>query len=150
MPSPSGRASARSRGGTATEYELELKAIVQKNFLADRLVWAANLTFEPEWEREPDESAPGVLTSDTEQELAIEASTGLSYQLARGLWVGAESRYHSVYPDWTSGLHRENDAIYAGPTIHYGAGKWRHHSDVASPALRLPRREGFFVGAQRP
>ena len=111
-------------GRHGTEYELEFKAIVQKNFLADRLVWAANLTFEPEWEREPEDSAPGVVTSDTEQELAIEASTGLSYQVARGLWVGAESRYHSVYPDWTRGLHRENYAIYAGPTIHYGAGKW--------------------------
>jgi hypothetical protein len=69
-------------GQKRDEYELELKAIVQKNFLADRLVWAGNLTLEPEWEREHEEIAPGVVSHEFERELAIEVSTGLSYRAA--------------------------------------------------------------------
>ena len=111
-------------GEKADEYEVELKAIVQKNFDQDRLVWAANLTFEPEWEREHEEIAPGVIKSETEEELALELSTGLSYNVARHWWLGVEGRYHSVYPDWTHGLHRENYAVYAGPSVHYDGGEW--------------------------
>lgn len=111
-------------GQKGDEYELELKAIVQKNFLHDRLVWAANLTAEPEWEREHEEIAPGLISSKTEKELGIEVSTGLSYQMAPRWWLGGEGRYHSVYPNWTHGLHRENYAVYAGPSIHYDGGKW--------------------------
>ena len=111
-------------GEKADEYELELKAIVQKNFAHDRLTWATNLTVEPEWEREHEEIAPGVTNSETEKELAIELSSGVSYNIAGHWWVGAEGRYHSVYPDWTHGLHRENYAIYAGPSVHYEAGEW--------------------------
>ena len=115
---------SKIKGQHVRELELELKAIVQKNFAHDRLVWAANLTLEPEWEREHETVAPGAVTSATEQELAAEVSTGLSYNVARHWWVGAEGRYHSVYPDWTHGLHRENYAVYAGPTVHYDGGEW--------------------------
>jgi hypothetical protein len=105
------------------EVELELKAIVQKNFLGDRLVWAGNLTFEPEWERER-ENVAGVSATTTEKELGLALSSGLSYRVAPRLWLGLEGRYHSVYPDWTGGLHRENYAVNAGPTVHYAAGEW--------------------------
>ena len=115
---------AKVTGDKAPEYELELKAIVQKNFLDDRLVWAANLTFEPEWEREIGEIAPGIVSRHTEKELAIETTTGLTYRVAPHWWVGAEARYHSVYPDWTHGLHRENYAVYAGPSAHFEANEW--------------------------
>jgi len=111
-------------GQKAREFEFELKAIAQKNFAHDRLVWAANLTLEPEWEREHEEVAPGVVEHKTEQELALEVSSGLSYQVATNWWVGAEGRYHSVYPDWTHGLHRENYAVYAGPSVHFASGEW--------------------------
>jgi hypothetical protein len=115
---------SRIKGGHARELELELKAIVQKNFAHDRLVWATNLTLEPEWEREHETVAPGIVTRATETELGVEVSTGLSYNVARRWWLGAEGRYHSVYPDWTHGLHRENYAIYAGPSVHYEAAQW--------------------------
>ena len=115
---------SKIKGEHARELELELKAIVQKNFAHDRLVWAANLTVEPEWEREQELIAPGVVSSATEKELAVEVSTGLSYNLARRWWVGVEGRYHSVYPNWTHGLHRENYAVYAGPTVHFDGGEW--------------------------
>jgi hypothetical protein len=107
-------------GEQAREFELELKAIVQKDFLDHRLVWATNLTFEPEWER--DEEARGA--AEIERELAIEVASGVTYRVAAHWWLGAEGRYHSVYPDWTHGLHRENYAIYVGPTVHYAPGKW--------------------------
>ena len=106
------------------EYELELKAIIQKNFMEDRLIWATNLTFEPEWEREREEIAPGLIEHNTEKEMAFEVATGLSYRVASNWWVGAESRYHSVYPNWTHGLHRENYAVYAGPTVHFQSREW--------------------------
>ena len=115
---------SRVKGEKVREFELEFKAILQKNFLDNRLVWATNLTVEPEWEREHEEIAPGVAERHTEKELALEASSGLSFRLAPKWWVGAEGRYHSVYPDWTHGLRRENYAVYAGPTIRYDGGEW--------------------------
>src|SRR5438270_5614057 len=114
---------SKETGEKAREFEFELKAIVQKNFAADRLVWAANLTLEPEWEREHEEIAPGFVGSATEKELAIELASGLSYRVAPKFWLGVEGRYHSLYPDWTRGLHRENYAVYGGPSVHYDGGE---------------------------
>ena len=111
-------------GEKGTEYELELKAILQKNFLDDRLVWATNLTFEPEWEKEKEEVTPGVMETEWEKELKIEVSTGLSYRVAPSWFLGVEGRYASVYPDWTNGLHRETYAVFAGPSVHYAGKKW--------------------------
>lgn len=115
---------SKVKGEKSREFELELKAILQKNFAHDRLVWATNLTLEPEWEREHEEVAPGIVNRTTEKELAIELSTGLAYRIADKWWMGVEGRYHSVYPNWTHGLNRENYAIYAGPTVHYDGGKF--------------------------
>lgn len=127
-------------GEKAAEYELELKAIVQKNFADDRLVWAANLTLEPEWEHEHAE--PGIADEpDWEKELNLEVASGLSYRATSKLWVGVEARYHSVYPDWTHGLHRENYAVYAGPTVHYASGEW------SATATWLPQLFGSPSGA---
>jgi hypothetical protein len=129
-------------GEHATEYELELKAIVQKNFVGDRLVWAANLTLEPEWEREHEELAPGITTGETEKELGVEVSTGLSYRIAPRLWLGAEARYHSVYPDWTHGLHRENYAVHAGPSLHYDGGEWSVTATFLPQLFGSPHQPG--------
>ena len=112
-------------GEKGTEYELELKAILQKNFLDDRLIWAANFTFEPEWEREKEvDPVTGETEIEWEKELKLEVSSGLSYRVAPGWYAGVEGRYASVYPEWTDGLHRETYAVSAGPAIHYGAKKW--------------------------
>jgi hypothetical protein len=112
-------------GEKGTEYELELKAILQKNFLADRLIWAANLTFEPEWEKEHElDELTGESATEWEKELKLQATTGLSYLVAPGWYAGVEGRYASVYPDWTHGLHRETYAVFAGPAVHYGGKKW--------------------------
>jgi hypothetical protein len=112
-------------GEKGTEYELELKAILQKNFLDDRLIWAANFTFEPEWEREKEvDEVSGETEAEWEKELKLEVSSGLSYRVAPGWYAGVEGRYASVYPHWTDGLHREAYAVFAGPSIHYGGKKW--------------------------
>jgi hypothetical protein len=108
-------------GEKGTEYELEFKALVQKNFLDDRLVWAANFTFEPEWEKEKEaDEDTGEVEVEWEKELKLEVSSGLTYRVANGWYAGVEGRYSSVYPDWTNGLHRETYAVFAGPVIHYG------------------------------
>ncbi|MEP6982718.1 MAG: DUF6662 family protein [Sphingomicrobium sp.] len=128
-------------GERSAEYELELKAIVQKNFADDRLVWAANLTLEPEWEREDTEAA-GLDEPDWEKELNLEVASGLSYRATPKLWLGVEGRYHSVYPDWTHGLHRENYALYAGPTVHYAAGEWSLTATWLPQLFGSPSRQG--------
>jgi hypothetical protein len=112
-------------GEKGTEYELELKALLQKNFLDDRLIWAANFTFEPEWEKEKElDPATGLTEAEWEKELKIEVSSGLSYRVAPNWFAGIEGRYASVYPDWTHGLHRETYAVFAGPSIHYAGKNW--------------------------
>ena len=112
-------------GEKGTEYELELKAILQKNFLDDRLIWAANLTFEPEWERKIERDPnSGTVEKEWDKELKIAVSSGLSYRLAPRWYAGLEGRYASVYPDWTHRLHRATYAVFAGPAIHYGGKNW--------------------------
>jgi hypothetical protein len=112
-------------GEKGTQYGLELKAIVQKNFLDDRLIWATNFTFEPEWEKEKEPGElPGETETEWEKELELGLSTGLSYRFAPGWYAGVEGRYTAVYPDWTNGLHRETSAVFAGPSLHYGGKKW--------------------------
>lgn len=104
-------------GQEQQELSLETKFIVQKNFLEDQLVWAINLT--PEFEvRKFD----GEETWETE--LAFELTSGLSYRLAPKWFGGLEARYHSEYPDWPDSDLREHYAIFAGPTVHYGAERW--------------------------
>lgn len=127
-------------GEKGTEYELELKAIVQKD-LSERLVWAANLTLEPEWEREV-ELLGGVRDTSWEKELALEVSTGLSYRASDRWSLGLEGRYRSQYPDWTNGLHRENYAVSAGPTVHYSAGKLGITATYLPQLFGSPHRAG--------
>jgi hypothetical protein len=109
-------------GEKGTEYELELKAIASKSWMEERLLWAANLTLEPEWEREK-EMAP-VPNTHWERELKVEATTGLAYRIAPGVHLGVEARYASVYPNWTDGLHRDGYAVSAGPTIAFSKDEW--------------------------
>ena len=112
-------------GEKGTELELEFKALIQKNFLDDRMIWAANFTFEPEWEKEKEvDKVTGETESEWKKELKLEVSSGLTYRVANGWYAGVEGRYASVYPDWTNGLHRETYAVFAGPVVHYGGKKW--------------------------
>src|SRR5207302_877805 len=82
---------------------------------------------------------------DWEKELNLEVASGLSYRVTPKLWLGVEGRYHSVYPDWTDGLHRENYAIYAGPTVHYAAGEWSVTATWLPQLFGSPSRPGSSV-----
>lgn len=95
-------------------YSLETKLIAQKNFLDDQLVWAANFTVEPEWRRWQD-------VDESEKELEVEFTTGLSYRFAPKWFAGVEARHHSEYPGFKE---REHWAVFAGPSLHYGAKRW--------------------------
>lgn len=110
-------------GEKGTEYELELKAILSKSFAGGRVVWAGNLTAEPEWERER-VLVGSTIGHDWEKELKLQASTGVAYRVSSNWRAGIEARYSSVYPDWTHGLHREAYAVSAGPTIGFNAEEW--------------------------
>jgi hypothetical protein len=109
-------------GQKGAEYEVELKAIFSKGFNKDKVIWAGNLTFEPEWEHEQGE--PGVLTAHWEKELKLQASTGVAVRIVPNLYLGAEARYAGVYPNWTNGLHSEASAFFAGPTVSFSADEW--------------------------
>jgi hypothetical protein len=109
-------------GERGTEFELELKAIFSKSWLDDRLVWAGNLTLEPEREKESEELPEA--GEHWANELKTEATTGLAYRFAPNFYAGVEARYSAVYPDWTNGLHREGYAISAGPTIAWAGHEW--------------------------
>lgn len=111
-------------GNEGTEYEAELKTILSKSFAGGRLLWAGNLTLEPEWERESEPPAPGLVEHSWEKELKIEATTGLAYRLAPDWFAGVEARYASVYPNWTTHLDREAYAVSAGPTVAFQGDEW--------------------------
>lgn len=99
-------------GEKLTELELELKIILQKNFLDNQLMWVFNLTPEMEWVRD---------SEGNHKELYFEYTTGLSYRFIPNWFGGFDFRYHSEYPDVKK---REHYAYFLGPTIHYGAKEW--------------------------
>jgi len=96
--------------------ELEGKLILQKNFLDDRLIWAANLTAAAERER---------FHGEWEREGELEFTTGLAYQFAPRWHAGAEYRYHRGYDGrGLSASKRTYGASFFGPSIHYARNDW--------------------------
>lgn len=101
-------------GDRIDEYALETKLIFQKNYLDDTLVYIANVTAEPEIAKEHGE---------TNHELALEFSHGVSYRVAPNWFVGLENRWHTEFEpirlsQWT------HYACFVGPSLHYGAKQW--------------------------
>ena len=100
-------------GQRQTQYSLETKAILQKNFLDDQLVVAYNATLEYERRRFRD-------TGDREWEFEWEQTAGVSYRFAPNWFGGVEARLHTEWPEG----HKEHSAWFAGPNLHYGAKDW--------------------------
>jgi hypothetical protein len=106
--------------------EFELKAIVQKNFLDDRLVVAANLTWAPELRFIP--ADPGALPGTTafqrhtDVETDLNWSVAVSYRFAPDWSIGWEFQNEREMAWWAifAKSHWMGDAYYTGPTIHYG------------------------------
>lgn len=105
------RYSGRS-GKERTEYAVETKLLLQKNFLDDRLIWAGNLNAEFAREKEGDER---------EGEAVLGFSSGLGYRFAPGWFASAEMDYRSVWPGLAQ---REAWGLFAGPSLHYASKKW--------------------------
>ena len=95
---------------------LEFKALLQKNLLEDRLILAANLNLEYEWERDA-----GVW----EHGSALEFYLGASYRFAPGWFGGLEFLNENAYSGHIlSGASAQTSAFYFGPTLHYASQGW--------------------------
>lgn len=100
----------------ADERELEFKLLLQKNLLEDRLILAANINLEYEWEREP---------GGWEHASALEFYLGASYRVAPGWFAGVEFLNENAYDGHILGTaHAETNAYFAGPTLHYATENW--------------------------
>lgn len=121
--------------------ELEARLILQKNFLQDRLVFAANATLGYEWRKlQPDPEADpasqdAVLHWDKETD--VNFSLGGSYRFTSNWSAGAEVQNEHEWAGLNpfKGYNRTNEAWYTGPTLHYGG---RHLFATATVLFQLP------------
>lgn len=100
----------------AKKRELEGKIILQKNFLDDRLVWAANFTLEYEKTN---------FHGEWEKETEVEFTTGLAYRFANHWNAGLEYRRRTAYEDF--GVKTDKRVFtnnYFGPSLHYADKNW--------------------------
>lgn len=111
------------------EKELEMKLILQKNFLDDRLVLGYNFTLEPEWEKKAgdptaDPASPE-FRSSVERATALEHMFGVSYRFAPGWSAALELRNHNEYSAHSlKRRYQEHSAWFLGPTLHYASKSW--------------------------
>ena len=98
------------------EDSLEVRLLLQSNFLDDRLIFAANLVYEPE--KEKYDPAGGIIRNSMGDILY-----GASYRFAPSWSAGAEGRFHTDHDGyyWNK---RTQIANFIGPTLHYAAQKW--------------------------
>jgi hypothetical protein len=122
----------RVSGAEQEEYSLEVKTLLQKNFLDNLMAVVLNINLEHETRRFKGNNI-------WERELAAEATAGISYRFIPN-WFGAlESRYHSEYPDYGK---REHWAVFLGPSVHYGAEKWWFTATILPQLKGGPREPG--------
>ena len=97
---------------------LEFKLLFQKNFLDDRLIFAANFNLEYEWEHDD-------ALDIWQQASAFEIYLGASYRFAPRWFAGVEFLNENAYEGHIfSGAHAAENAFYFGPTLHYAAPSW--------------------------
>ena len=108
------------------EQEFEFRVIVQKNFLDDRLVLAANGWAAIETEDSSNLVDPGSGDSPvkgTNQASVLELDLGASYRFAPNWFAGIEYRNHNEFGNHGFG-DQEHSANFIGPNIHYASQKW--------------------------
>lgn len=91
------------------ERSVETKLLVDKHLLDDRLILAANVVFEPEWEREDGEHS---------KELKNETLLAASYRVASRWSAGLEFINRRKFDDQNFGQQSES-AFFLGPALHY-------------------------------
>jgi len=105
--------------------EFEVRGIVQKNWLDDRLVLAANLTWAPEIRYLPPNpyADPGSVEAsrNVNIETDLNLGAGLSYRFAPNWSVGWEVQNEREVNGWAVFARSQwmGNAYYMGPTIHY-------------------------------
>lgn len=110
------------------ESGVEFRAIVQKNFLDDRLVFAGNAWVEFVREAGSNLVVPGSTEIPTGKKDAAtygELDFGVSYRFMPRWSVGLEFRNHNEWGGWSLN-HSDQDhtAFFIGPDIHYAAQHW--------------------------
>lgn len=110
--------------------EHEVKLLLQKNFLDDRLVVASNIVASAEWEKKTGDHS--LTPADEGYYARTERNSEVNY------WFGVSYRYAS---NWSAALefwnHREfnchtlfkrqcaeHSAYFMGPTVHYASQRW--------------------------
>ncbi len=102
----------RIDGAKTRQVSFEPNIILQKNFLDDTLITTVNLKAEFENRVFPGEGA--------ENEIKFEPGAGISYRVAKRLYIGGEGFYRA---DNLNGEFNHG-SVFLGPTIHYGAKKF--------------------------
>lgn len=121
--------------------ELENRLILQKNFLDDRLVFAANATLAYEWRKLPADpsAAPGSIDAieHWDKETDVNFGLGGSYRFTSNWSLGGEVENEHEFAGLNpfDGSARTNEAWYAGPTLHYGG---RHFFATLNLLAQLP------------
>jgi hypothetical protein len=111
------------------EKELEWKIILQKNFLDDRLIIAANITGVIEREVR--------LNGEIEKASPLDIALGASYRFTDNWSFGLEGRIHNEFTGYFFN-NPEHTAFFLGPVIHYGGKNfwatvaWRHQLPISS------------------
>ncbi len=111
------------------EQSVEYRAIVQKNYLDDMLIFAANLWVEPD--REQNSNLVDPLTDNTPPNGAWSTATyaeldlGASYRFRPNWSIGVEGRNHNEFRGYTLAQSaQDHSAFFLGPNVHYATQKW--------------------------
>ena len=108
---PSLAFSDEASGLRGRKYGSENKLIFDREVIKDRFFAAFNLTHEMELTKEKGASA-------WERGSVVGASVAGSWQVAKNLFLGAETRYLRAYDGLNLGAFR-GDAVYLGPTFSF-------------------------------
>jgi hypothetical protein len=123
-----------SLSGTDTiERAAEFKLIVDKRLLGDRLILAANVVFEPEWERHNDVRS---------KELKNEYSIGAAYHWAPAWYGGLEFLNRRKFDDQDFSKQGAS-AFFLGPSVHYVEKEWWATLTVLPQIAGNPRSLGL-------
>ncbi|WP_231958310.1 DUF6662 family protein [Novosphingobium resinovorum] len=121
--------------------EMEARLILQKNFLDDKLVFAANATLGYEWRKLLGDSSADPTSEEFvthwDKETDVNFGFAGSYRFTSNWSVGGELQNER---EW-AGLNpfkassRTNQAWYLGPTMHYGG---RHFFATFTTLFQMP------------
>lgn len=105
-----------SKSGQITNKRaIDMKLILQKNFMDDTLITALNLQLEPEWKR----NAAGDYTKGLEAGVYA----GVTYRVMDKTYAGVEVVNNFEYADMNF-ADQEFYAWFVGPTVTYGSEKF--------------------------